>query len=73
MIQLIHTAAVSDFECLRTSNRFYQLLVPDAYQVDTVPELGTFFIFARVAADFTVYWNSVPDVAVLAIWILTSV
>ena len=48
-------------------------MVPDAYQVDTVPELGTFFIFARVAADFTVYWNSVPDVAVLAIWILTSV
>ena len=48
-------------------------MVPDAYQVDTVPELGTFFIFARVAADFTVYWNSVPDFAVLAIWILTSV
>ena len=48
-------------------------MVPDAYQVDTVPELGTFFIFARVAADFTVYWNSVPDVALLVIWILTSV
>ena len=48
-------------------------MVPDVYQVDTVHGLGTFFIFARVAADFTVYWNSVPDVAVLAIWILTSV
>ena len=48
-------------------------MVPDVYQVDAVPELGTFFIFARVAADFTVYWNSIPDFAVLAIWILTSV
>ena len=41
--------------------------------MDAVPELGTFFIFARVTADFTVYRNSVPDLSVLAIWILTSV
>ena len=48
-------------------------MVPDVYQMDAVPELGTFFIFARVTADFIVYQNSVPDLSVLAIWILTSV
>ena len=43
------------------------------YQMDAVPELGTFFIFARASAGFTVYRNLVPDFSVLVIWILTSV